>query len=30
MTNQRNGTGGKTVLTDDGPLAIEERETARA
>jgi putative transposase len=22
-TNHRNGTGGKTVLTDDGPLAIE-------
>src|SRR5207247_10760961 len=22
-TNQRNGTGGKTVLTDDGPLTIE-------
>jgi hypothetical protein len=22
-TNHRNGTGGKTVLTDDGPLAID-------
>src|SRR5438874_10937675 len=22
-TNHRNGTGGKTVLTDDGPLTIE-------
>src|SRR5437867_832685 len=22
-TNHRNGTGGKTVLTDDGPLALE-------
>jgi transposase-like protein len=22
-TNQRNGTSGKTVLTDDGPLSIE-------
>jgi putative transposase len=29
-TNHRNGTNGKTVLTDDGPLPIEVREIARA
>src|SRR5438128_8268482 len=27
-TNHRNGTGGKTVLTDDGPLTLEVRAIA--
>jgi transposase-like protein len=29
-TNHRNGTGDKTVLTDDGPLAIEVPRDRRA
>ncbi len=30
QTNQRNGTSGKTVITDDGPCASRCREIAKA
>ena len=30
VTNQRNGTGAKTVLTEDGPIRIEAPATAMA